>query len=79
MSGSLEVRKFLLQQEGVVPRRSSGMPAQRSGEEATLSASQLRRARSAVAGRARDADDCRLLLEMLGLLPDEEDPGPSRE
>lgn len=78
MSGSLEVQKFLSQQDDVVPRHSSTVPAQRTGEESRISASQLERARLAVAGRARDADDCQLLLDMLGLAPGEDGVPPVR-
>lgn len=78
MSGSLEVRKFLSQQEDVVPRQSSTVPGQRTGEDSRISASQVERARHAVAGRARDAEDCELLLDMLGLAPDEDGIPPIR-
>ncbi|MER2093146.1 MAG: hypothetical protein ABS918_10395, partial [Saccharopolyspora rectivirgula] len=72
MNGSLDVRKFLRQQEDRLPRSSASVPAQRSGEPERISAEQVYRARMAVARSAADADDCRLLLEMLGLVPDED-------
>ena len=71
MNGSLDVRKFLRQQEDRLPRSSASVPAQRSGEPERISAEQVYRARMAVARSAADADDCRL-LEMLGLVPDED-------
>src|SRR5690606_7801065 len=78
MNGSLDVRKFLRQQEDRLPRSSASVPAQRSGEPERISAEQVYRARMAVARSAADADDCRLLLEMLGLVPDEDGQLPVR-
>lgn len=78
MNGSLDVRKFLRQQEDRLPRSSASVPAQRSGEPERISAEQVYRARMAVARSAADADDCRLLLEMLGLAPDEDGQLPVR-
>lgn len=78
MNGSLDVRKFLRQQEDRLPRSSASVPAQRSGELERISAEQVYRARMAVARSAADADDCRLLLEMLGLVPDEDGQLPVR-
>jgi hypothetical protein len=70
MSGSLEVRSFLLQQDslGSSGPFSTGVPAQRSGESARVSDDQVHRARLAVARGATDVADCRELLEMLGLV-----------
>lgn len=68
MNGSLEVRQFLLQQDEMA-RQADGVPAQRTGEESRISAGQIHRARLAVARNAVDKEDCRLLLEMLGLWP----------
>ena len=70
MSGSLEVRSFLLQQDSMGPSAafSTGVPTQRSGESARVSDDQVHKARLAVARGAVDADDCRELLEMLGLV-----------
>lgn len=78
MSGSLEVRKFLSQQDDVVPRHSSSLPEQRTGEDTRISASQVERARLAVAGRAHDSEDCRLLLDMLGLNIEDDGVPPIR-
>lgn len=76
MHGSLDVRKFLLQHDEGLGRPSSGVPAPRQGEPAGITAEQVHRARIAVARGARDADDCRQLLEMLGLVSDEEGGEP---
>lgn len=75
MYGSLDVRKFLWQQEDGFTR-SSPVPAQRSGEPARISPDQVHRARIAVARGAENADDCRLLLDMLGLTPDDSGEPP---
>ena len=69
MSGSLEVRQFLLQQEELMARQSDGVPAQRTGDESRISAGQVQRARLAVAQNALGPEDCRQLLDMLGLWP----------
>ncbi|MBM7770583.1 hypothetical protein JOD54_000787 [Actinokineospora baliensis] len=70
MSGSLEVRSFLLQQDSIggSTQFSTGVPVPRSGESARVSEDQVRRARLAVAMGAQSAEDCRELLEMLGLI-----------
>jgi hypothetical protein len=79
MSGSLEVQKFLSQQqEDFAPRQSSTVPGQRTGEDSRISMGQVERARLAVAGLAHDAEDCELLLDMLGLVPDENGVPPIR-
>ncbi|UJW33830.1 hypothetical protein L3Q67_08720 [Saccharothrix sp. AJ9571] len=76
MSGSLEVRQFLLRYEGDAGNASAngGVPTQRSGnaDSPRISDDQVRRARLAVAQGATGVDDCAELLEMLGLTPDEE-------
>ncbi|WP_436492700.1 hypothetical protein [Actinokineospora sp. HUAS TT18] len=74
MSGSLEVRSFLLQHDslGSSGQFSTGVPAPRSGESARVSDEQVHRARLAVARGATDAKDCRELLEMLGLVDGED-------
>ena len=71
MSGSLEVRNFLMQQDTMTGNSAglNGVPAQRSGETSRVTDEQIRKARLAVARSALDADDCRLLLDMLGLAP----------
>lgn len=76
MYGSLDVRKFLWQQEEGLSRPSSSVPAQRSGEPARISSEQVHRARMAVARGATNAEDCRLLLDMLGLVPDDDGQPP---
>lgn len=78
MSGSLDIRKLLWQEDDALPRHSTDVPAQRSGEPGRISADQVRRARLAVARNARDADDCRQLLDMLGLVPDDDGTPPVR-
>ena len=79
MSGSLEVRKFLLQQDEAVPRQAEGVPVQRTGEPARISADQVHRARLAVAHLALDANDCRTLLDMLGLVAEDDGLPPVRQ
>jgi len=75
MSGSLEVRQFLMRYEGESGTASPGaLPAQRNGAGGTndpnrITEDQVRRARLAVASSALDAADCAELLDMLGLLP----------
>ena len=69
MSGPLEVRRFLSQQDDLMARQSDGVPAQRTGDESRISAGQVQRARIAVAQNSLDAEDCRQLLDMLGLWP----------
>ncbi|WAL65942.1 hypothetical protein ORV05_34665 [Amycolatopsis cynarae] len=79
MSGSVEVRQFLLRYDGA-DAGSGGVPSQRSGqtEAPRVSDDQVRRARLAVAAGALDADDCALLLDMLGLIPDEDGELPAQ-
>lgn len=76
MYGSLDVRKFLWQQEEGPTRSPTSVPAPRNGEPARISDEQIHRARVAVARSARDAEDCRLLLDMLGLTSDDEGEPP---
>ncbi|WP_026425165.1 hypothetical protein [Actinokineospora inagensis] len=80
MSGSLEVRSFLLQQDslGGAGPFSSGVPAPRTGETARVSDEQVHRARLAVAMGAQSAEDCRELLDMLGLIDGEDGIPPVR-
>ncbi|NIH86628.1 hypothetical protein [Amycolatopsis granulosa] len=77
MSGSVEVRQFLLRYEGSDPV-GTGVPAQRAGQADAprVSDDQVRRARLAVAAGAIDAQDCALLLDMLGLAPDDDGVNP---
>ncbi|MCR3746671.1 hypothetical protein [Lentzea californiensis] len=73
MSGSLEVRKFLFTQDDSVSRQGGpNVPAQRNGEPSRISDEQVHRARLAVARSALGAEDCRMLLDMLGLSPGED-------
>ena len=80
MSGPVEVRNFLLQQESIDASStfSAGVPAQRSGETARVSEEQVRRAQLAVARGSLGLEDCRELLEMLGLVPGEDGIAPVR-
>ncbi|MBB5072874.1 hypothetical protein BJ969_005962 [Saccharopolyspora gloriosae] len=52
------------------------VPAPRSGEPSGITDEQVHRARVAVARSSEDAEDCRLLLDMLGLVPDEDGEPP---
>lgn len=73
MSGSLEVRKFLwTQDDGMQRQGGPNVPAQRSGEPSRISDEQVHRARLAVARSALGTEDCRMLLDMLGLSPGED-------
>ena len=82
MSGSVEVRQFLLRHDGADSGSGglAGLPSQRSGQADAprVSDDQVRRARLAVAAGATDAEDCAQLLDMLGLLPDEEGQNPAQ-
>ncbi|GAA4419587.1 hypothetical protein ACFQV2_36910 [Actinokineospora soli] len=80
MSGSLEVRSFLLRQDslGGSGNFATGVPAPRSGEGSRVTEEQVRRARLAVACGAQDTEDCRELLEMLGLIDGEDGVPPVR-
>jgi hypothetical protein len=81
MSGSLEVRRFLVRCEGAEagnPSLTGGVPAQRSGQSDSqrVSDDQVRRARLAVANGAVGIDDCAQLLDMLGLTLGEDGQAP---
>ncbi|GAB3480267.1 hypothetical protein [Amycolatopsis cihanbeyliensis] len=79
MSGSLEVRQFLLRYEGeAAGGYAGGVPSQRTGnaEASRISDDQARRARLAVARSADGVEDCAQLLEMLGLIPDDDGQSP---
>ncbi|MBB4686701.1 hypothetical protein [Amycolatopsis jiangsuensis] len=79
MSGSVEVRQFLLRYEGAdggSTALSGGVPAQRGSSDGRVSDDQVRRARLAVAHGALDAEDCAHLLDMLGLAPDDDGQSP---
>ncbi|TNC22860.1 hypothetical protein [Amycolatopsis alkalitolerans] len=82
MSGSAEVRQFLLRCEGGDTGSGGlgGVPSQRAGhaDAPRVSDDQVRRARLAVAAGARDAEDCAQLLDMLGLVPDDEGQIPAQ-
>ena len=80
MSGPVEVRHFLLQQDSIDPGSSftAGVPAQRSGETSRVTEEQVRRAQLAVARGALGVEDCRELLEMLGLVPGDDGIPPVR-
>jgi hypothetical protein len=73
MSGSLEVRNFLMQQDTIGGGTGyTGVPAQRTGDTSRVTDNQVRKARLAVARGALGAEDCRLLLDMLGLAPSDD-------
>ena len=79
MSGSIEVRQFLMRHDQTRAVSSgAGVPSQRSSGADTLRITddQVHRARRAVAGGAHDADDCAVLLEMLGLARGEDGVPP---
>lgn len=81
MSGPVEVRQFLLQQDSMDPGlafSTPGVPAQRAGDVSRVSEEQVRRARLAVARGSTSAEDCLELLEMLGLVPGEDGVPPVR-
>jgi hypothetical protein len=57
----------------------SGVPAQRTAADVyRVSEDQVHRARMAVARNALDSDDCRELLDMLGLIGEPGEPPPVR-
>jgi hypothetical protein len=73
MSGSLEVRQFLIRYEGADSNPGlTGVPSQRTGrsDSQRVSNDQVRRARLAVANGAVGVEDCVQLLDMLGLTLD---------
>jgi len=81
MSGPVEVRDFLLQHESkdtALNFSNGGVPAQRTGETSRVSEEQVHRARLAVARNAQGVEDCRELLEMLGLAPGDDGIPPVR-
>ena len=81
MSGPLEVRDFLLQhdtRDTALNFGTGGVPAQRSGETSRVSDEQVRRAQLAVAAGSDSVEDCRELLDMLGLVPGDDGIPPVR-
>ncbi|HWM05010.1 MAG TPA: hypothetical protein VNP92_21950 [Actinophytocola sp.] len=81
MSGPVEVRDFLLQHETrdtSLGFGTGGVPAPRSGESSRVSEDQVRRAQLAVARSSEGVEDCRELLEMLGLAPGDDGVPPVR-
>jgi hypothetical protein len=81
MSGPVEVRDFLLQHESkdtALNFGTGGVPTQRSGETSRVSDEQVHRAQLAVARGAKSVEDCRELLDMLGLVPGEDGIPPVR-
>lgn len=79
MRGASEVQQFLQRQgAGQAWRESGGVPTQRSGpaEAPRISDDQVQRARLAVAAGAHDVHDCAELLDMLGLVAEEDDGRP---
>ncbi len=79
MSGPVEVRDFLLQQETRDPSLGGGsVPAQRTGDSSRVTEDQVRRAQLAVAHSAQGVEDCQELLDMLGLIPGDDGVPPVR-
>lgn len=79
MSGPVEVRDFLLQQETRDPAVGLGsVPTQRTGDSSRVTEEQVRRAQLAVAASAQSVEDCEELLDMLGLVPGEDGIPPVR-
>ncbi|MFC4858709.1 hypothetical protein [Actinophytocola glycyrrhizae] len=81
MSGPVEVRDFLLQHESkdtALNFSTGGVPAQRNGDTSRVSDEQVHRAQLAVARGAQSVEDCRELLDMLGLVPGEDGIPPVR-
>jgi hypothetical protein len=79
MSGPVEVRDFLLQQETRDPSLGMGaVPTQRTGDTSRVTEDQVRRAQLAVAASAQSVEDCQELLDMLGLVPGEDGVPPVR-
>jgi len=80
MSGPVEVRDFLLQQETRDPSLNFGaaVPAQRTGDSSRVTDEQVHRAQLAVAHNAQNAEDCKELLDMLGLIPGDDGVPPVR-
>lgn len=81
MSGPVEVRDFLLQHESkdtALNFGTGGVPTQRNGESSRVSGEQVRRAQLAVARGAQSVEDCRELLDMLGLAPGEDGIPPAQ-
>ena len=80
MSGPVEVRDFLLQQETRDPSLGGigGVPAQRTGDGSRVSEDQVRRAQLAVAAGSQSVEDCAELLDMLGLVPGDDGIEPVR-
>jgi hypothetical protein len=82
MSGPVEVRDFLLQHDSrdntALNFGNGGVPAPRSGETSRVSDEQVRRAQLAVAASAHSVEDCRELLDMLGLVPSDDGVPPVR-
>jgi len=81
MSGPVEVRDFLLQhdtRDTALNFSTGGVPTQRNGETSRVSDEQVRRAQLAVAASAHSVEDCRELLDMLGLVPGDDGVPPVR-
>jgi hypothetical protein len=81
MSGPVEVRDFLLQQETRDPSvgfGTGGVPTQRTGETSRVTEEQVHRAQLAVARGSQGVEDCQELLEMLGLVPGDDGIPPVR-
>ncbi len=66
----------LSRETGAELSRSSSLPTQRGVDPHRVTAEQVDRARLAVARSAADAEDCRILLDMLGLIEGEDGVPP---
>lgn len=62
----------LSRETGAELTRSSSLPHQRGADQNRVTPEQVDRARLAVARSASDAEDCRTLLDMLGLIEGED-------
>ncbi len=68
----------LSRETGAELSRSSSVPMQRGVDPHRVTAEQVDRARLAVARSAAGAEDCRMLLDMLGLIEGEDGIPPVR-
>lgn len=66
----------LSRETGAELSRSSSVPLQRGADPNRVTPEQVDRARLAVARSASDAEDCRTLLDMLGLIEGEDGMPP---
>lgn len=74
----LSTTHHLSRDTGAELSRSSTVPAPRGADPHRVTEDQVDRARLSVARSAADADDCRTLLDMLGLIDGEDGLPPVR-